>query len=469
MSSTPLADQFGIDEETLALRRAFIGLEEADRQTLQQLAPWMEERAGRIARAFYEVQLAFAPTRELLKRLAVRRSLTFEALRTELEEQQSCYLVNLFGAAQGGWDLEWFEGRLREGVESERLDVPLKWSIGGYPLLYRITRTALWRSMFWRPWLVLRAERALQRVFNLDQQAITDAFLLSSFTSMHFDLASVAVERGADRTEAFGEIKRSFAGMTGALGDQARTMATAAEQFNLISNEMNSRSDLTMTQSQTIAAAAHQLEASISEITRSATHAASISAASADGAEHVRVAIGALSEASEEIGQVVKIITSIASQTNLLSLNASIEAARAGEAGKGFAVVAKEVKELASQTASSTRDITGRVGAIQSQVASIRGAVESIVETARQVKELQMTIAGAVEEQSAATREISVQISQLANMATRGSEQVQRTTASAEVLAERASELMGLTAALTQTRTGGPPRKARRSASAVAH
>jgi methyl-accepting chemotaxis protein len=464
MSGTPLADQFGIDDENLALRRDFIGLEEGDRQALLALVPWAEERAAGIARAFYERQLSSLPMRERLKRMALRRQQSLESLRAELEEQRASQLVTLFEGAQTGWDLTWFEGRLREAVDHERLDVPFKWTLGSYPLLYRLTRSTLWRSMFWRPWLILRAERALMRVFNLDQQALSDAFLLSSFTSMNFDLSSIAVERGFDRTDAFGEIKRSFAGVTGALGDQARTMATAAEQFNLISNEMNSRSDLTMTQSQTIAAAAHELEASISEITRSAAHAAAISAASADGAEQVRVSIGTLSEASEEIGQVVKIITSIASQTNLLSLNASIEAARAGEAGKGFAVVAKEVKELASQTASSTRDITARVSAIQSQVASIRGAVESIVETARQVKELQMTIAGAVEEQSAATREISVQISQLANMATRGSEQVQRTSASAEVLAERATELMGLTAALTQTRSGGPPRKARKAA-----
>ncbi len=72
-----------------------------------------------------------------------------------------------------------------------------------------------------------------------------------------------------------------------------------------------------------------------------------------------------LGTSSQEIGDVIKVITSIAEQTNLLALNATIEAARAGEAGKGFAVVASEVKELAQETAKATEDIARRVEAIQ--------------------------------------------------------------------------------------------------------
>ena len=114
-----------------------------------------------------------------------------------------------------------------------------------------------------------------------------------------------------------------------------------------------------------------------------------------------------MTKAASRIGDVVELINTIAAQTNLLALNATIEAARAGEAGKGFAVVATEVKALAEQTAKATGEIGQHIGAIQAATEDSVGAIKEIGDTIARMSEISSTIAAAVEEQGAATQEIS--------------------------------------------------------------
>ncbi len=103
----------------------------------------------------------------------------------------------------------------------------------------------------------------------------------------------------------------------------------------------------------------------------------------------------------------ISLIRGIADQTNLLALNATIESARAGEAGRGFAVVASEVKELATQTAKATEDISNRISEVQNSTGETVTSMGEIMRVITNMKQISSSIAGAVEQQGAATAEIA--------------------------------------------------------------
>jgi methyl-accepting chemotaxis protein len=178
----------------------------------------------------------------------------------------------------------------------------------------------------------------------------------------------------------------------------------------------------------TVASATEQLSASIQEIGRQVTHSTEIAAGAVTEAERANGVMSGLAESAKSVGEVVKLINDIAQQTNLLALNATIEAARAGDAGRGFAVVASEVKSLATQTAKATEDIQTKVAEIQSMTGTAVSAIVTIGGTVSRMNEITASIAAAVEEQGAATRDIAGNVQQAAG----GAQQVSHNVAAAQ-------------------------------------
>ena len=204
-------------------------------------------------------------------------------------------------------------------------------------------------------------------------------------------------------TKASGEVQTSSKGMTvTAKGAGAKADAAGSAAERAASNV------------QTVASAAEELAASIQEIGRQVNQSSTIAASAVEKGQKTNEQVEGLSQAAQKIGEVVKMITDIAEQTNLLALNATIEAARAGDAGKGFAVVASEVKGLATQTAKATEDIAEQIKGIQIATRDAVTAIKEITGTISEIDTIGTAIASAVEQQSAATQEISRNVQEAA-------------------------------------------------------
>jgi archaellum component FlaC len=263
------------------------------------------------------------------------------------------------------------------------------------------------------------------------------------------DLEKMAAEKKAaisqlasDFENAIGKIVKTVSSASAELETSAGSLTTTAERSRVLATRVASASEEASTNVQSVASATEQMASSVHEIGRQVHESSRIAGEAVDQARKTNDRVGELAKAAARIGDVVELINTIAGQTNLLALNATIEAARAGEAGRGFAVVASEVKALAEQTAKATGEISQQINGIQSATDDSVLAIKEIGNTIGRMSEIASTIAAAVEQQGAATQEISRNVQQAATGTTQVSSNIadvergatETGSASAEVL-----------------------------------
>lgn len=247
-----------------------------------------------------------------------------------------------------------------------------------------------------------------------------------------------------------GQVVASVSAAAVELQATAGTLSQTADEASAKSATVATAADDVTRNVHGVAAATEELSASIREISGQTSQSARMVTEAVRQADQTSQQVMTLADNAGNIGAVVTLINDIANQTNLLALNATIEAARAGESGRGFAVVATEVKALASQTAKATDEIATQIRAMQEATTTSVSAMTEIRSMIDNMNKVACAIASAVEQQGAATQEISRNVQFASGGATQVSQSIEAVTRASEEASHGSGQVLSAASELAR-------------------
>jgi methyl-accepting chemotaxis protein len=468
-----LVELYHLTRSNLAVRRQFIGLDGDVLALLAQLEPWANEVAEAVAAELTDHHFGFPASAKFLRDYAAGKGIDLSALRAGWQSAQAAHWRAIFAEPSQAdpFGLSYFEGLLKVGALHNKIDLPLKWYLGSYPVYLDAVRrqlrerppqvalqsarglTARRRQPVADPDVLTAAERAIAIVFNYDVQAITDAFYFDTFATLGVDLATIRADGNGDLSDRAADLKAAVQGTLRLFIDSSTDVHTvSAGVRDSVDQTAQAMVGIAQASSQVAEGAERQatmLQRSrelAEQVSQSATQArklGELGIEAASGANDVmqrvratghdaQVGIDDLARKSGEIGGILETITGIADQTNLLALNAAIEAARAGEHGRGFAVVAEEVRKLAEESGKSATTIADLVKEIQAGIDRVVGLVEESAQLADQGVESSERAEHVFAEIGEAIAGISAQVAGMTEASTEIASVAEQSSASAQ-------------------------------------